>query len=150
MTLDHIDRGVALIAGTLCITVMIVGWGMRGDAGVFPLIAGGLGLIASGWLGCGTLHGNQTAAEPDLPKPSGLRMAIWAGTLLALLALMQPLGTFIVLPLFLLSNLRLLAALRWWPAILISLGFTVAIYAVFDRLLTVPLPHGLLEPWLDG
>lgn len=150
MTLDHIDRGVAFITGLFCVAVMFAGWGMRGDAGIFPLIAGGLGFIASGWLLCGSLRDGETSSETSLSVVNGPRLAIWGGSLLALLVLMEPLGTFITLPLFLLVNLRLLAALHWGPALMISVGFTLVIYAVFDRLLAVPLPDGLLAPWLNG
>lgn len=46
MTLDAIDRGVVLLVGALCAAVVITGLGMRGDAGIFPVIAGTLGVLA--------------------------------------------------------------------------------------------------------
>ncbi|WP_427030096.1 tripartite tricarboxylate transporter TctB family protein [Halomonas sp. H2] len=150
MTLQHIDRSVALIAGLFCAAVMFVSWGMRGDAGIFPIIASGLGLVASGWLAYGAWRSRQVTDETIPDKVDGLRMLIWCVTLLALLVLIQPIGTYIILPLFLLITIRVLAAQRWWVTVAISVGFTLSIYVVFDRLLAVPLPDGLLAPWLNG
>lgn len=146
MTLYRIDRLVALVAAIACFGVMAAGWGMRGDAGVFPIISGGLGVLACGWLAM-TSHcvAGRVAETGEQPAPfDRQRMGLWCLSLVALLALMEPLGTFIVVPLFLLFNLKLLARLTWAAALMLAGGFTLTIYLVFAYLLAVPLPAGLL------
>ncbi|ALM54350.1 tripartite tricarboxylate transporter TctB family protein [Halomonas huangheensis] len=145
MTLYRIDRLVTLVAAVACFAVMVVGWNMRGDAGVFPLISGGLGLLACGWLAL-TCRG-EAARREDGEQPTPFdrqRMGLWCLGLLALLALMEPLGTFIVVPLFLLFTLKVLARLSWLAAVMLACGFTLILYLVFAYLLAVPLPMGLL------
>ncbi|QEM83744.1 tripartite tricarboxylate transporter TctB family protein [Halomonas binhaiensis] len=141
MTLQRIDRVVALAGGALCLAVIAIGWGMRGDAGLFPIISASLGIVACLWLALT----RRRDAPDERPAPlDGPRLALWCLSLLALLVLMEPLGTFVVLPLFLVFNLRWLARLRWLPAVVLAGSFSLAIYQVFARLLAVPLPAGVL------
>ena len=142
MTLDSIDRGVALLLGALCAAVVVTGLGMRGDAGVFPVIAGTLGGLACLGIALGTLR----RRAPDAPPPplAYQRFAVWCLCVLGLLLLMLSAGTFIALPLFLLASLRWLGQLRWSMALTVSVAFSALIYAVFVHLLSVPLPGGWL------
>ncbi|GGX95576.1 hypothetical protein GCM10007160_23970 [Litchfieldella qijiaojingensis] len=142
MTLVKIDRGVALLFGVAFAAVIATGLGMRGDAGVFPAIAGSLGIIACIGLALGTLRSNPSD-EPSAPLEVR-RLLIICLCVLGLLVLMVTAGTFIALPLFLFAGLRWLARLRWLTSLLISLGFTAMIYLIFVQLLAVPLPSGWL------
>tara|TARA_R110001606_G_scaffold379752_1_gene539954 strand:- start:403 stop:837 length:435 start_codon:yes stop_codon:yes gene_type:complete len=142
MTLDTIDRGVALLVGVICAVVVVTGLGMRGDAGVFPVIAGMLGVLACVGIGFDTLRGRS---PDEMPKPlAWQRFAVWCLCVMGLLGLMITAGTFIALPLFLLVSLRWLGNLRWLAALTITLAFSALIFAVFVYLLAVPLPSGLL------
>lgn len=142
MTFHGIDRLVALVAAIVCFSVAVAGWGMRGDAGVFPMIVGGLGLLACAWL---ALTSRRVEGASQRPAPSDRqRLGLWCLGLVALLVLIEPVGTFIVLPLFLIFNLKLLARLSWRTTLLLAGGFTLGIYLVFARLLAVPLPAGWL------
>ncbi|PAU74818.1 tripartite tricarboxylate transporter TctB family protein [Halomonas salipaludis] len=144
MTLNTIDRGVALLLGALCAAVVVTGLGMRGDAGVFPVVAGALGGLACLGIALGTLR----RRAPDEPPPplAYQRFAVWCLCVLGLLLLMLSAGTFIALPLFLLASLRRLGQLRWPLALTISVVFSALIYVVFVYLLSVPLPGGWLTP----
>src|SRR6056297_663668 len=142
MTLDTIDRGVAMLMGVLCGVVVVVGLGMRGDAGLFPAIAGTLGLLACLGIVLDTL---RSRPPDELPPPlSWQRFTVWSLCILGLLGLMVTVGTFVALPLFLLTSLRWLGHLRWAAALIIAIAFSVLIYVVFVHLLTVPLPAGWL------
>jgi len=57
---------------------------------------------------------------------------------------LRPLGFLIVTPLFLLFMLRLLGVRSWIAVVLIAALSTAGIWIVFDMLLGVPLPNGLL------
>lgn len=145
MTLFQIDRLIALIAGAMCVAVMLVADNMRGDAGLFPLITGGLGLLASLWLAVTS----RQRDEDDQPSPETLevpRLLLWCVGLLLMLVLMEPLGTFVVVPLLLFVTLKGMARLGWGGSVLLSVGFTLVLYVVFGWLLSVPLPMGLMAP----
>jgi len=57
---------------------------------------------------------------------------------------LRPLGFLIVTPMFLLFTLRLLGVRSWIVIVLIAALSTAGIWIVFDMLLGVPLPNGLL------
>lgn len=140
MTLDTTDRCVAMLVGTLCAAVVVTGLGMRGDAGIFPVIAGTLGLLACAGIILGTLRSRAPDAPPPaLPWP---RFLVWCLCVLGLLGLMMMAGTFVALPLFLMVSLRWLGHLRWPAALVIAVAFSAVIYVVFVYLLSVPLPTG--------
>ncbi|MFG6668411.1 tripartite tricarboxylate transporter TctB family protein [Halomonas sp. HNIBRBA4712] len=142
MTLDTIDRCVTVILGALCMTAMVFGMDMRGDAGLFPIAAGALGLLACIGVLVSTL---RDRAPDELPEPlPWARLLLWSLCVLSLLVLLVTAGALITLPLFLLVTLRWLAHLKWRWALLIALVFSAAIYLVFVHLLSVPLPAGLL------
>lgn len=144
MTLDTIDRCVAVLVGALCAAAVVTGLAMRGDAGVFPVIAGTLGLLACAGILLCTMRGRiPDESPPALPWP---RFLVWCLCVLGLLGLMVTAGTFVALPLFLLASLRWLGHLRWPAALVIALAFSAVIYVVFVYLLSVPLPAG----WLAG
>jgi hypothetical protein len=142
MTLDSIDRGVAMLVGVLCVVVVVAGLGMRGDSGLFPVIAGTLGLLACVGIGLDTL---RSRPPDELPPPlARQRFAVWCLCILGLLGLMVTAGTFVALPLFLLASMRWLGHLRWAAAMAIAIVFSALIYVVFAYLLAVPLPAGWL------
>lgn len=144
MNLYTINRGVSLLMGLMCASVVVSGLGMRGDAGVFPVIAGSLGVLASAAIGLGTLRSGHTDDSSDSPALDYPRLALWTLCIAGLLGLMVTAGTFVALPLFLLLSMRWLAHLRWLAALIVALAFTGLIYAVFVYLLDVPLPAGWL------
>lgn len=144
MTLDTIDRCVAVLVGALCAAAVVTGLSMRGDAGVFPVITGTLGLLACVGIAFATLRGQPPDESPlALPWP---RFLVWCLCVLGMLGLMVTVGTFVAMPLFLLVSLRWLGHLRWPTAMMIAVAFSVVIYVVFIYLLSVPLPAG----WLAG
>lgn len=144
MTLDTIDRCVAVLVGAICAAAVVMGLGMRGDAGVFPVIAGTLGVLACTGIVLGTL---RRRIPDELPPPlAWQRFTVWCLCVLGLLGLMIMAGTFVALPLFLLASLRWLGHLRWPAALAIAVAFSAVIYGVFVYLLSVPLPAG----WLAG
>ncbi|MFM9269742.1 tripartite tricarboxylate transporter TctB family protein [Halomonas elongata] len=142
MTLDTIDRCVAVLVGALCAAAVVTGLAMRGDAGVFPVIAGTLGLLACAGIVLWTLRGRTPDESP--PALPWSRFLVWCLCVLGLLGLMVTAGTFVALPLFLLASLRWLGHLRWPVALVIALAFSAVIYVVFVYLLSVPLPAGWL------
>lgn len=142
MSINAIDRCVAVAVGGFCAAVVVTGLGMRGDAGIFPVIAGALGLLACAGIALGSLRGHAPDESPPA-LPWG-RFLIWCLCVLGLLVLMVTIGTFVALPLFLLASLRLMGHLRWTAALVIAVAFSALIYVVFVYLLSVPLPMSRL------
>jgi putative tricarboxylic transport membrane protein len=104
----------------------------------FPTIAGAV------LLACGLL----VAARPGPPvawPPAGRLGAIAAAAAaLALYALlMRPLG-FVLATALAVAVSAMVFGGRAWASALLGVGFGGALYALFDRLLEIPLPKGLL------
>ena len=77
--------------------------------------------------------------------PGGLKKAILA--IVALLAysfLLEPVGYLIMTFAFILFATRLMAKGRWWVSITVAFSASAVSYALFEVLLSVSLPKGLL------
>ncbi len=77
------------------------------------------------------------------PAPAGV--ALGAVQIVVYVMLIEPVGYFIVTPLFLLIFPATLGYRRWGWLAGLALGGTVLAYGVFTRVLGVPLPMGVLE-----
>lgn len=146
MPLNKIDPTLAVLIGALCAGVVWIGLGMRGDAGVFPVIAGSLGGLAC--LGIGINSFRRKRPDESQPPIAWQRFTLWCLCVLGLLGLMISVGTFVALVVFLLVSLCCLSDLRWPAALILAVSFSSLIYAVFVHLLAVPLPSGGLWNWL--
>jgi len=84
---------------------------------------------------------NQEPKEPILV----FRVFVFAAMIALYVALIKPLGYFLVTPLFLITALAYLKATRLWKAVLIALSFTVFCYLLFVMFLHLPIPMGLFS-----
>ena len=82
--------------------------------------------------------------EPALTRPMLIKAAICLGLLLALAALFERLGFIPTSILFALGMARLFGG-RWLPSAVLALVLGVGLYFLFDRVLEVPLPLGVLS-----
>lgn len=83
----------------------------------------------------------QEGQEPILV----LRVFIFVAMIVLYVALIKPLGYFLVTPVFLILALAFLKATRLWKAVLIALGFTLFCYLLFVMFLKLPIPMGLFS-----
>ena len=83
----------------------------------------------------------QEVHEPILV----LRVFIFVAMIVLYVALIKPLGYFLVTPVFLILALAFLKATRLWKAVLIALGFTLFCYLLFVMFLKLPIPMGLFS-----
>lgn len=91
----------------------------------------------------------EEAAAPLLvPFFEGVRIprvVIFLGGAVLYVVLLEPLGYFIVTPLFLLGTLLYLGACRLWTAVAIAAVAPICVYFVFVWLLDLPVPMGIME-----
>lgn len=86
------------------------------------------------------------AAAVDAVAPrDGRAFAIYVAATLAFALLFTRLGLLLSVLLFMIVTVRVAERRAWGPALLAGVVADLALYAVFGRLLGVPLPQGVLE-----
>lgn len=82
----------------------------------------------------------------EKPQKIHALRALVFGILIGLyIILIEPIGYFIVTPLFVIAAMSYLRAVNFLKAVLIAIGFTVFVYALFIMFLKIPIPMGLLS-----
>ncbi len=136
-----------LIASTLILFSLIAIWvalGFRGDGTVFPVVMAAC--LTAACLFKLVAAGKDSDAEKEtLEAIDWHRFLIWAVLAILFYFLAEPLGVYIVIPAFMFAVLRFLAHLKVSTAALIAILFTAAVFIVFELLLEVPTPAGLLD-----
>lgn len=149
------DRWIGVVLLALSVAYMAGAWALPRfqmttviDAWVFPMAVGlvlaALSLVLILRPGGRAGTGPQAAAF-EFPEQVGRPVLV----LLALVAyalLLDPLGFILSTSLFFLATSAILGWRRWLVAAAVAVGSSVAVYAVFTRLLAIPLPPGPL-PW---
>lgn len=144
MTQTMRDRLIALTLILFSLLAIWVAFGFRGDGSVFP-IGMAVFLIISCAIKVLLPQQSDEDEKEDLEDIDWYRFLIWTVFAIAFYFLAEPLGVFIVIPAFMFAVLKFLAYLKTWIAILIAALFTLAIFIVFELLLEVPTPVGILE-----
>ncbi len=85
--------------------------------------------------------------EPEHPS-SRWRALIFIAGCFVFLALMQPLGFLIAMPLAIVSGLWSMDYANWMRRAVVAIGFTLFAFAMFVLVLGVPLPDGPIENML--
>ncbi len=131
--------GVGAIMGAVRLHV---GSPTEPQPGFFPFLAG-IALISlssiiffQGWLG----HSQKQTAFGEVGRPA-LMLAVLIGLVVVLDRLGYVLGTFVASGLI----LRILSVKSWRVLIITSLGLSLGTYLLFDRLLGIDLPMGILS-----
>ncbi len=122
------------------------------DATQFPklLIILIVGLaLAMQWQAWKNTKKKQEVAEEASPV-NWKRLSCFAGVLLTYVFTVQPLGYFVVTPLFICIAGIVFKALRPVWAVVVAVLFSSFIYALFVGFLHLPVPLGLLENILGG
>lgn len=128
--------GLAAIIGAQTLEVRFLGDPVGPKP--FPTAAGVVLVV------CGALIALRPGPPVTWPPPSRLGAIAAAAGALALYALgMRPLGFILATALTVAIAARVFGA-RLVPAALLGLGFGTALFLLFDRVLEIPLPHGLL------
>jgi hypothetical protein len=83
--------------------------------------------------------------KPAFDKAGFIRLLLFVALITAYVFLLQPIGYFIVTPIFVVASFLLLKATKLLYAIITGLGFSVFIYFLFVVFLHLPVPMGILS-----
>lgn len=138
--------GLVLSAGYLGLSVQLpFGELARPGASLFPIMVGALLAVAS----LSTLwEGWRTASAEQVELPAGRdarRLLVLVGALFVYIVALPWLGQVIASSLFLVLLMRVLSDTSWIRVIAYALIISGTLYAVFVRMLSVPMPRGLLD-----
>ena len=116
----------------------------------FPYVVGGAATLVGIWLAVAVLRGDRAAPEAsediDLEQKTDWRtLAMLAGTFVAYILLINPLGYLLSTMLFFGGNAFTLGARRPRSLILATLLVPLATFLIFTRLLGIYLPNGVLQ-----
>ncbi len=147
----NVRRKGDLVAGFFgiffSVTMMIGSIGYRlgtpsePQPGFFPFLAGGILVVLSTILLVRAFSGRGEEAEPfgELWRPAILAIGLFLYSLL-----LDSMGYIIATIILSMVVLRVLDTKAWLKLVAISLILSVGTYFLFDRLLDVPLPLGIL------
>lgn len=140
------DRAFALALAVVFGVAAYLALAWAEIARLFPLAVAVPGLILA--LLAVVLPARTEPAEPDedeLPdRERARRTAITIAWILGFFAAVYLLGFLISIPLGAVAYMRVIGQERWRTTVLVAAGCWALIYALFDRLLHVPLPRGEL------
>ena len=129
--------GVVVLAGAL--TTPDVPFGVVGPA-VLPSIFGGLVLLSGLWLVVSSRGTREAAVEALDVRP----LALSALAIAVYFAAFVPLGFVASSVAFFVAMARILGSRALVRDVIAGSGFVVGLYALFQMLLTVDLPQGVL------
>ena len=134
--------GVGVIIGALKLRV---GSATEPQPGFFPFVGGVLLLILSSILFVQGLRGRSlgTKAFGELRRPAILIVAM-----VVYVVILDGVGYVIATIMLSAIVLRILETKSWWVIVVASLVLSVGSYILFDRLLGVTLPNGILAKLL--
>ncbi|HCL79156.1 MAG TPA: hypothetical protein DIC53_04220 [Synergistaceae bacterium] len=146
----------ALFAAFACAIAgyfFVAGNSMPASAGRLPVLLSVLVFILSGAMMVKAVRSSRQNSEQEAPEAARpplqvTRVAAYVALIVAYIYCIPRLGYFIATPLFMLLSYLYLRALGIGRSLLISVGFSLFIYLLFVRFLKLPIPMGLLEPFL--
>ncbi|MEE1868299.1 MULTISPECIES: tripartite tricarboxylate transporter TctB family protein [Pseudomonas] len=146
-----LQRVFALILLALCAVLAVMAWPYQAAFSyepvgprAYPLLMLGLmalGLMYLAFRPTPIVHKDD---EPELDRETLNKIALCVGLLLVFAATFEPLG-FILSGVLIGVPMARLYGGRWLPSVVIIGLMTIALYWLFDRVMDVPLPLGLLD-----
>ena len=138
---------IVLIAGGLAGVWSGIRYGvwqaLSPGAGFLPALSGGALCLLGVAIFATDVRSSQASAE-DGEHGSGWRLLGYMVGLLGFALLMEPLGAIAAIVLLFLWILAGVEQLPWRLVLTVTAGATVGAWLLFDRLLQVPLPRGLV------
>ena len=148
MLLQRIFASVLLLA---CIGLALMAWPYQAPFSYEPVGPRAFPLLMLGLMGLGLLYMVFRPApivhsedDPQLDRETLIKIGICVVLLLVFAGTFEPLG-FIVSSILIGIPMARLYGGRWLPSVVIISLMSIALYLLFDRVMDVPLPLGLLD-----
>lgn len=149
--MNTLQRAFAAVLLLACAALAIMAWPYQAAFSYEPVGPRAYPLLLLALLGIAALYMLIRPAaivhsedEPRLDRQGLLKIAGCIGLLLLFAGLFEPLG-FILSAILIGVPMARLYGGRWMPALLVIPLTALALYILFDRLMDVPLPLGLLS-----
>ena len=146
-----LQRIFALILLAVCAVLAVMAWPYQAAFSyepvgprAFPLLMLGLMGLALLYLAIRPTPIVHKEDEPPLDRPTLIKIAICTGLLILFAATFESLG-FIVSAVLIVVPMARLYGGRWLHSAVVVVAMSVLLYWLFDRVMDVPLPLGLLD-----
>jgi hypothetical protein len=151
MRAADLTTAVVLIAGGLLVLWdalrLGIGWGTDGPkSGFFPfwlaliLVGSCLVILVQAWRG--------TERRPFVRREAVVPVLTMLVPAAAFVFATQFIGVYVAAALYMAVYMRWIGRHGWVATALVSVGFPVATFLVFERWFLLPMPKGPLESWL--
>ncbi|MBP5944896.1 MULTISPECIES: tripartite tricarboxylate transporter TctB family protein [unclassified Pseudomonas] len=148
MLLQRIFASVLLLA---CVGLALMAWPYQAAFSYEPVGPRAFPLLMLGLMGAALLYMvfrpapiKHTEDEPPLDRQTLTKISICVVLLLVFAGLFEPLGFILSSMLIGIPMARLYGG-RWMPSIVVTTLMAIGLYLLFDRVMDVPLPLGLLD-----
>ena len=148
MLLQRIFASVLLL---VCLGLALMAWPYQAAFSYEPVGPRAFPLLMLGLMGSALLYMafrpapiKHSADEPPLDRETLTKIGICVALLLVFAGTFEPLG-FIVASILIGVPMARLYGGRWVPSIVIISLMAVGLYLLFDKLMDVPLPLGVLD-----
>ncbi|WP_339476819.1 tripartite tricarboxylate transporter TctB family protein [Pseudomonas fluorescens] len=148
MLLQRIFASVLLLA---CVGLALMAWPYQAAFSYEPVGPRAFPLLMLGLMGAALLYMvfrptpiEHTEDEPPLDRQTLTKIGICVVLLLVFAGLFEPLGFILSSMLIGIPMARLYGG-RWMPSVVVTTLMAIGLYLLFDRVMDVPLPLGLLD-----
>ncbi|OOG51187.1 tripartite tricarboxylate transporter TctB family protein [Polaromonas sp. C04] len=146
------DAVVAVVIFLIGVAIMVdshrigAGW-LDGNlqAGYFPFRIGAILCLASAVIFFSAFFGGNRNVKPFVePKQLKSVLTIFIPSLLYIFGI-EFVGIYVASMIFIAGFMRISKHTSWWRAIPVSVGFSLALFILFEIVFLVPLPKGPIE-----
>ncbi|WP_367083606.1 tripartite tricarboxylate transporter TctB family protein [Pseudomonas sp. HOU2] len=148
MLLQRIFASVLLLA---CVGLALMAWPYQAAFSYEPVGPRAFPLLMLGLMAAALLYMvfrpapiKHSEEEPPLDRQTLTKIGVCVLLLLVFAGLFEPLG-FILSSILIGIPMARLYGGRWLPSIVVTTLMAIGLYLLFDRLMDVPLPLGLLD-----
>jgi putative tricarboxylic transport membrane protein len=146
-----LQRIFAFVLLMVCIGLALMAWPYQAPFSYEPVGPRAFPLLMLALMGISLLYMvfrptaiKHSEDEPPLDRPTLIKIAVCTGLLLIFAGLFEPLG-FVLSSILVGIPMARLYGGRWLPSIVIITLMSIGLYVLFDKVMDVPLPLGLLD-----
>lgn len=146
-----LQRMFALVLLLVCIGLALMAWPYKAPFSYEPVGPRAFPLLMLGLMGLSLLYMvfrptpiKHSEDEPPLDRETLTKIVICTVLLLVFAGTFEPLGFVLSSMLVGIPMARLYGG-RWLPSIVITTLMSIVLYVLFDKIMDVPLPLGLLD-----